>query len=53
MSIKTIGFIGYGAMASLMGRNLVRAGYDVVAHTPSGRSNGAEADVPMLASPRL
>ncbi|CDG34181.1 3-hydroxyisobutyrate dehydrogenase [Parasaccharibacter apium] len=53
MSIKTIGFIGYGAMASLMGRNLVRAGYDVIAHTPSGRSNGAEADVPMLASPRL
>ncbi|MCX5615481.1 NAD(P)-dependent oxidoreductase [Bombella sp. TMW 2.2559] len=52
-SIRTIGFIGYGAMASLMGRNLIQAGHDVVAYTPSGRSNGAEADVPMLASPRL
>lgn len=53
MSIKTIGFIGYGAMASLMGKNLSQAGFSIVAYTPSGKSNGAQADVPMLASPRL
>lgn len=53
MSIKTIGFIGFGAMASLMGKNLSQAGFEIVAYTPSGKSNGAQATVPMLSSPRL
>lgn len=52
MSISIIGFIGYGAMASLMGQNLEQAGYEVIAYTPSGKGHG-DADVPMLASPRL
>ena len=52
MSISIIGFIGYGAMASLMGQNLEQAGYEIIAYTPSGKGHG-EADVPMLASPRL
>lgn len=43
-----IGFIGYGAMARLMGANLRRAGYSVVAFAPSGGKDETE----MLPTPR-
>lgn len=43
-----IGFIGYGAMARLMGANLRRAGYSVVAFAPSGGKEETE----MLPTPR-
>ncbi|MXV44080.1 NAD-binding protein [Saccharibacter sp. 17.LH.SD] len=52
MSDKKIGFIGYGAMAVHMGTNLQKAGYDVVAFTPSGKAAGKPSNVPMLPSPR-
>nr|WP_294914435.1 NAD(P)-dependent oxidoreductase [uncultured Neokomagataea sp.] len=48
MPNPTIGFIGYGAMAQPMGKNLQKAGYTVLAYTPSGRIAGATA----LPSPR-
>lgn len=41
----TIGFIGYGAMGSLMGRNLRKTGYGVCAYTPSGRKQDEETPV--------
>ncbi|MFT8777056.1 MAG: NAD(P)-dependent oxidoreductase [Gluconacetobacter liquefaciens] len=40
---KTIGFVGFGAMASRMARNLRAAGYAAVVYTPSGRG-GADGD---------
>ncbi|WP_342661925.1 NAD(P)-dependent oxidoreductase [Saccharibacter floricola] len=52
MSDKKIGFVGYGAMAVPMGENLKKAGYDVVAFTPSGKAAGKPSNVPMLSSPR-
>ncbi|MDF7674398.1 NAD(P)-dependent oxidoreductase [Acetobacteraceae bacterium ESL0709] len=52
MNDRVIGFIGYGAMASLMGKNLVKAGYEVQAYTPSGLVLGEKSPVPMLSSPR-
>lgn len=48
MPNPTIGFIGYGAMAQPMGTNLQKAGYPVIAYTPSGRVTGATS----LPSPR-
>ncbi|WP_175575083.1 NAD(P)-dependent oxidoreductase [Novacetimonas hansenii] len=45
-----IGFIGFGAMASRMGANLRKAGYRIVAYTPSGR--GGDGDVTFLPTPR-
>jgi len=48
MSDMKIGFIGYGAMARLMGANLRRAGYSVVAFAPSGGKDETE----MLPTPR-
>ncbi|WP_370458641.1 NAD(P)-dependent oxidoreductase [Asaia sp. As-1742] len=44
-----IGFIGYGAMGSLMGHNLRATGYDVIAYTPSGRQQDAETPVAQTA----
>lgn len=52
MKDKIIGFIGYGAMASLMGKNLAEAGYEIMAYTPSGLVLGQKSPVPMLSSPR-
>jgi 3-hydroxyisobutyrate dehydrogenase-like beta-hydroxyacid dehydrogenase len=40
---KAIGFVGFGAMASRMARNLRTAGYGAVVYTPSGRG-GSEGD---------
>ncbi|WP_367159509.1 NAD(P)-dependent oxidoreductase [Kozakia baliensis] len=48
--IKTIGFIGYGAMGVRMGANLRRAGYRLVAYTPSRKS--ADPQTPILESPK-
>ncbi|WP_040507366.1 NAD(P)-dependent oxidoreductase [Gluconobacter morbifer] len=49
MKDTKIGFIGYGAMASRMGANLKKAGYPVIAYTPSGKSpDGTD----MLPSPK-
>ncbi|KXV27742.1 NAD(P)-dependent oxidoreductase [Gluconobacter japonicus] len=48
MSDMKIGFIGYGAMARLMGANLRHAGYSVVAFAPSGGKDETE----MLPTPR-
>ncbi|GAA4497174.1 NAD(P)-dependent oxidoreductase [Gluconacetobacter tumulicola] len=47
----TVGFIGFGAMASRMGRNLQAAGYQIVAYTPSGK--GGDGNTRFLPSPRL
>ncbi|WP_122050236.1 NAD(P)-dependent oxidoreductase [Asaia bogorensis] len=41
----SIGFVGYGAMGSLMGRNLRATGYEVRAYTPSGRQQDNETPV--------
>lgn len=46
----TIGFIGFGAMASRMGAHLAKAGYQIKAYTPSGKS--PDPSVKMLPSPR-
>lgn len=46
---QTIGFIGFGAMASRMGDNLKKAGYALVAYTPSGK--GGDGSTPFLPSP--
>lgn len=46
---QTIGFIGFGAMASRMGNNLKKAGYALVAYTPSGK--GGDGSTPFLPSP--
>ncbi|MBB2204669.1 NAD(P)-dependent oxidoreductase [Gluconacetobacter takamatsuzukensis] len=47
----TVGFIGFGAMASRMGHNLQAAGYQIVAYTPSGK--GGDGTARFLPSPRL
>ncbi|QHI95329.1 NAD-binding protein [Aristophania vespae] len=52
MHDRVIGFIGYGAMASLMGRNLAKAGYEILAYTPSGEVPSDDKAVSMLTSPR-
>lgn len=46
---QTIGFIGFGAMASRMGDNLKKAGYALVAYTPSGK--GGDGTTPFLPTP--
>ncbi|MFW7266492.1 NAD(P)-dependent oxidoreductase [Gluconacetobacter sp. Hr-1-5] len=46
----TVGFIGFGAMASRMGRNLEASGYQIVAYTPSGK--GGDGTTRFLPSPR-
>lgn len=38
-SVRTIGFIGYGAMAIRMGANLRKAGYRIIAFVPSGKTD--------------
>lgn len=48
---SSVGFIGFGAMASRMGRNLQAAGYQIVAYTPSGK--GGDGTTRFLPSPRL
>lgn len=48
-SLPTIGFIGFGAMASRMGVNLKNKGYTLFAYTPSGK--GGNNDVPFLPTP--
>ncbi|MDG6094038.1 NAD(P)-dependent oxidoreductase [Acetobacter sp. AN02] len=50
MPIHSVGFVGYGAMASRMGGHLAKAGYKVCAYTPSGKSR--DNSTPMLATPR-
>lgn len=45
-----VGFIGFGAMACRMGENLRKAGYDIVAYTPSGK--GGDGSVRFLPTPR-
>ncbi|MBV1832045.1 NAD(P)-dependent oxidoreductase [Komagataeibacter sp. AV436] len=45
-----IGFIGFGAMASRMGANLARAGYRLVAYTPSGK--GGDGSTRFVPTPR-
>ncbi|WP_336944978.1 NAD(P)-dependent oxidoreductase [Asaia sp. HN010] len=50
MTEQKIGFIGYGAMGALMGKNLRKAGYGVSAYTPSGRQQDAETPVVKTAS---
>lgn len=46
---QTIGFIGFGAMASRMGDNLKKAGYALIAYTPSGK--GGDGSTPFLPTP--
>lgn len=46
---QTIGFIGFGAMASRMAAHLVKAGYKALAYTPSGK--GGDGSVPFLPTP--
>jgi 3-hydroxyisobutyrate dehydrogenase-like beta-hydroxyacid dehydrogenase len=46
----TIGFIGFGAMASRMGHNLRVAGYRIIAYTPSGK--GGDGTIRFLPTPR-
>lgn len=46
----TVGFIGFGAMASRMGRHVREAGYRIVAYTPSGK--GGDGTTPFLPTPR-
>lgn len=45
-----IGFVGFGAMASRMGANLVKAGYRIVAYTPSGK--GGDGSTRFVPTPR-
>lgn len=45
---QTIGFIGFGAMASRMADNLKKAGYNAIAYTPSGK--GGDGSTPFLHS---
>ncbi|RFD21143.1 NAD(P)-dependent oxidoreductase [Komagataeibacter melaceti] len=45
-----IGFVGFGAMASRMGANLVRAGYQIAAYTPSGK--GGDGSTRFVSPPR-
>ncbi len=47
--LPLIGFIGFGAMASRMGANLVKAGYRIAAYTPSGR--GGDGGTRFVSSP--
>ncbi|ACI50181.1 6-phosphogluconate dehydrogenase NAD-binding [Gluconacetobacter diazotrophicus PA1 5] len=49
-STGTIGFIGFGAMASRMGHNLREAGYQIMAYTPSGK--GGDGTTRFLPTPR-
>ncbi|MBB2201235.1 NAD(P)-dependent oxidoreductase [Gluconacetobacter tumulisoli] len=44
--LSPLGFVGFGAMASRMGHNLVAAGYQIVAYTPSGK--GGDGSVRFL-----
>ncbi|WP_342629008.1 NAD(P)-dependent oxidoreductase [Nguyenibacter vanlangensis] len=46
----TVGFIGFGAMASRMGRHVREAGYRIVAYTPSGK--GGDGTTPFLPTAR-
>ncbi|GBQ32033.1 3-hydroxyisobutyrate dehydrogenase [Gluconacetobacter sacchari DSM 12717] len=46
-----VGFVGFGAMASRMGRALRDAGYQIVAYTPSGK--GGDGTTRFLPRPRL
>ncbi|GBQ15585.1 3-hydroxyisobutyrate dehydrogenase [Swaminathania salitolerans LMG 21291] len=41
-SIRTVGFVGYGAMGRLMGKNLRNAGFALTVYTPSGRTGDDE-----------
>ena len=45
-----IGFVGFGAMASRMGANLVKAGYRIAAYTPSGK--GGDGSTRFVSKPR-
>ncbi|CAM2746971.1 NAD(P)-dependent oxidoreductase [Komagataeibacter xylinus] len=45
-----VGFIGFGAMASRMGANLAKAGYGLVAYTPSGK--GGDGSTRFVPTPR-
>ncbi|WP_282759524.1 NAD(P)-dependent oxidoreductase [Komagataeibacter saccharivorans] len=45
-----IGFVGFGAMASRMGANLVKAGYRIAAYTPSGK--GGDGSTRFVPTPR-
>ncbi|MCE2576356.1 NAD(P)-dependent oxidoreductase [Komagataeibacter sp. FNDCR2] len=47
--LPLIGFVGFGAMASRMGANLVKAGYRIAAYTPSGK--GGDGSTRFVASP--
>ncbi|MGV4876179.1 NAD(P)-dependent oxidoreductase [Acetobacter indonesiensis] len=49
-SQQTIGFIGFGAMASRMADNLKKAGYGAIAYTPSGKGgDGSTSFLPTAA----
>ncbi|GBQ29246.1 NAD(P)-dependent oxidoreductase [Gluconacetobacter azotocaptans] len=48
--LSPLGFVGFGAMASRMGHNLVAAGYQIAAFTPSGK--GGDGSVRFLPTPR-
>lgn len=52
MTQQTVGFVGYGAMATRMGRHVRDAGYDLAAYTTSTRGGAAPDGTPMLASAR-
>ncbi|AXY21327.1 2-(hydroxymethyl)glutarate dehydrogenase [Komagataeibacter saccharivorans] len=45
-----IGFVGFGAMASRMGANLMKAGYRIAAYTPSGK--GGDGSTRFVPTPR-
>ncbi len=48
---QTVGFIGYGAMATLMAAHIREAGYRTVAYTPSAKGGQAADGSTMLSSP--
>ncbi len=49
---KTVGFVGYGAMARLMAQNIRAAGYATLAYTPSATHDQAADGTRMLRSAR-
>jgi len=50
---QTVGFVGYGAMASRMGRHVREAGFRVVAYTPSNKGETFADGTRAFHSPRL
>lgn len=49
---ETVGFVGYGAMASRMGRHVAGAGYRLLAYTPSATGGQAPDGTPWRDSAR-